>query len=146
MTVMTAADTRPLLFPNVESVVAGFLQSRPELSGVPVGSLVPPGFDGAQRAVVLTRLGGVFLDDDLLDNAEARIDSYGPDKVAAHGLALVVRGLLPLLTQATLADGVVLTDVSEIQGPCFSIDRRHSDANRYLMKYRFVLEVKPKPA
>ncbi|MFD9890635.1 hypothetical protein ACFWY9_14920 [Amycolatopsis sp. NPDC059027] len=142
MTVMTAADARPLNFPNVESVVAGFLQGRQELSGVPIGSVLPPGFNGTQRAVVLTRLGGVFVDDDQLDNAEVRIDSYGPDKIAAHALACVVRGVLPLLTRAALG----ASDLAEIQGPCFSVDRRHSDANRYLMKYRFVLEVYPRPA
>ena len=141
MTVI-AVSARALNFPNVESVVAGFLQGRSDLSGVPVGSLLPAGFDGTQRAVVLTRLGGVFNDDDQLDNAEVRIDSYGPDKVAAHGLACTVRGVLPLVIDA----GLSFSDVTEIQGPCFSIDRRHSDSNRYIMKYRFVLDVKSRPA
>lgn len=145
-TVMAMADTRPLLFPNIESVVSGFLKGRQDLAGVPVGSLPPPGFDGTQRAVVLTRLGGYFADDDQLDHAEVRIDSYGPDKVAAHGLACTVRGVLPLITRVALADGVVLTDAAEIQGPCFSLDRRHSNASRYLMKHRFVVVVRPRPA
>ncbi|MBB5852238.1 hypothetical protein ACFQ05_03045 [Amycolatopsis umgeniensis] len=139
-------DTRPLMFPNVENVVSGYLRGRPELVGVPVGSLPPPGFDGTQRAVVLTRLGGHFADDDLLDHAEVRIDSYGPDKPAAHALACVVRGVLPLITSVALADDVVLPDTTEIQGPCFSLDRRFTDAGRYLMKYRFLLVIRPRPA
>lgn len=146
MTAVSMADVRPLLFPNVENVVAGFLQGRPELAGVPVGSLPPPEFDGTQRAVVLTRLGGHFADDDQLDHAELRIDSYGPDKLAAHTLACAVRGVLPLITRLALADGVVLPDTTEIQGPCFSPDRRHADATRYLMKHRFVVVVRTRPA
>ena len=146
MTVTATADVRPLLFPDVEGVVARFLQDRRELAGIPVGSLPPPGFDGTQRAVVLTRLGGRFSDDDLLDHAELRVDSYGPDKVAAHALACSVRGVLPLITRVALADGVVLPDTTEIQGPCFSVDRRHSDAMRYLMKHRFAVVIGPRPA
>ena len=136
-----SATSRPLVFPDVERAVAEFLRARPELSGVPVGSLLPSGFDGTQRAVVLTRLGGVFLDDDRLDNAEVRLDSYGPDKATAHAVALAVRGVLPLLPE-----GAVFCDVTELQGPCFSLDRRHFDANRYIMRSRFVAEVEPRPA
>lgn len=133
----------PLVFPDVEQAVAEFLRARPELSGVPVGSSVPPGFDGTQRAVVLTRLGGVYLDDDRLDNAEVRLDSYGPDKTAAHAVALAVRGVLPLLG---VSGGTVFPDTTELQGPCFVLDRRHSDANRYVMRYRFVAQVVSRPA
>jgi len=146
MTVIAMADARPLLFPNVESVVADFLQGRQEIAGVPVGSLLPSEFDGTQRAVVVTRLGGRFADDDQLDHADLRIDFYGPDKVAAHTLACAVRGVLPLITQVALADGVVLSDATEIQGPCFSIDRRNFDATRYLIRHRFVVVVRPRPA
>jgi len=133
----------PLVFPDVEQAVAEFVRARPELSGVPVGTSVPPGFDGTQRAVVLTRLGGVYLDDDRLDNAEVRLDSYGPDKTAAHAVALAVRGVLPILSAS---GGTVFPDVTELQGPCFVLDRRHSDANRYVMRYRFVALVVSRPA
>jgi hypothetical protein len=140
------AEPRPLFFPDVEAVVAGFLAGRPDLAGVPVGSLLPAGFDGTQRAVVVTRLGGVFADDDRVDTAEVRFDSYGPGKVAAHAVARLVRGLLPALPATVLPDGVVCTDVSEVQGPCFSRDRRNADAERYIMKYRFALPVSSRPA
>lgn len=146
MTVSAMAEVRPLVFPNAESVVAGYLKSRQELAGVSIGSLPPPGFEGTQRAVVLTRLGGHFADDDLLDHAEVRIDCYGPDKPAAHSLTLAVRGVLPLITGVALADDVVLPDTTEIQGPCFSVDRRFSNADRYLMKYRFLLVIRQRPA
>jgi hypothetical protein len=146
MVVAGLAAVAPLVFPNVESVVASFLQGRAELTGMPVGSDVPAAFDGTQRAVVLTRLGGLYVDDDQLDHAEVRIDSYGPDKVSAQPVALTVRGLLPLLVAGNLQDGVVISDVTEIQGPLFSIDLRHSGANRYIMKYRFTVEVTSRPA
>lgn len=134
----------PLVFPDVEQAVAGFVRARPELSGIPVGSSVPPGFDGTQRAVVLTRLGGVYLDDDRLDNAEVRLDSYGPGKTAAQAVALALRGVLPLLDAP--GSGTVFSDVAELQGPCFVLDRRFSDANRYVMRYRFVARVESRPA
>ncbi len=134
----------PLVFPDVEQAVAEFVRARSELSGIPVGTSVPPGFDGTQRAVALTRLGGVYLDDDRLDHAEVRLDSYGPDKTAAHAVALVVRGVLPLLS--ALGSVTVFSDVTELQGPCFVLDRRHSDANRYVMRYRFVARVVSRPA
>jgi hypothetical protein len=146
MIVAGAAAGQLLVFPNVETVVGAFLRNRSELGGVPVGSDLPSGFDGTQQAVVLTRLGGNYVDDDQLDHAEIRIDSYAADKASAQPIALTVRGVLPLLVSSGLQDGTVVTDVTEIQGPLFSIDRRNSDANRYIMKYRCTVEVQSRPA
>jgi hypothetical protein len=134
---------RPLFFPDVENLVVAFLKTRTELNGVSVGVSLPADFDGSGRAVVVNRLGGVFLADDRLDDALALVDTYGGDKTAAHAVANAVRGVLPLLTSASHADGVVVSEVEENQGPCWSPDRRHDNANRYVMRYRLVISVRP---
>ncbi len=137
-----AAD-RSLFFPDIESLVVAFLKARPELGGVSVGVTLPPGFDGSQRAVVVNRLGGTFRADDCLDDVLALVDTYGGDKTSAHAVANAVRGVLPLMTLVSHADGVVVSEVEESQGPCWSPDRRHGDANRYVMRYRLVVPVRP---
>jgi hypothetical protein len=133
---------QPLVFPNIERVVVAFLDARPELDGVSVGVDLPPGFDGTQRAVRVSRVGGVFIEDDLRDNALTRIDAYGPDKVAAHSVASLVRGLLPLIPKARHADGVVVSDVAETEGPYWFPDSRNAHASRYYMRHQFAVAVR----
>jgi hypothetical protein len=133
----------PLFFPDIEDLVVVFLAARAELDGIATGPVLPPDFDGSGRAVVVTRLGGRYRQDDGLDEALVRVDGYGPGKTAAQAVALGVRGVLPLLTTTEHSDGVVVSDVEEHQGPCWSPDRRHRDADRYLMKYRLIVAVQP---
>jgi hypothetical protein len=132
-----------LYFPDVENLVVVFLKTCSELDGVSVDVNPPADFDGSQRAVVVNRLGGVFLADDGLDDALALIDTYGGDKTTAHAVANAVRGVLPLLASRSHADGVVVTEVEEKQGPCWSPDRRRGGASRYVMRYRLVVTVRP---
>lgn len=130
-----------LFFPNVENLIVGFLGTRSELSGVTVGIELPSPFTGDSRAVVVTRVGGVFSADDRLDMARVRVDSYALTKGAAHTLACVVRGVLPPISQTRLGDGVIVSDVSEDQGPYWFRDTDHVEAHRYLMRYRFAIKV-----
>jgi len=132
-----------LYFPDIESLVVVFLRTCPELDGVSVDVNLPAEFDGSQRAVVVNRLGGAFLADDGLDDALVLIDTYGGDKTTAHAVANAVRGVLPLLASRNHAGDVVVTEVEERQGPCWSPDRRHDGASRYVMKYRLVVTVRP---
>ncbi|TDV47846.1 hypothetical protein [Actinophytocola oryzae] len=132
-----------LFFPDVENLVAAFLGTRGELDGVYVGVALPTGFDGGSRAVVVNRLGGGFRSDDFLDDVIALVDAYGGDKTSAHAVANAVRGVLPLITVAGHAGGVVVSEVEESQGPCWSPDRRNGGASRYVMRYRFVVPVRP---
>lgn len=132
-----------LFFPDIESLVVVFLKTCSEFDGVSVDVNLPADFDGSGRAVVVNRLGGAFLADDGLDDALVLIDTYGGDKKTAHAVANAVRGVLPLLTAQSHADGVVVTEVEERQGPCWSPDRRHDGASRYVMKYRLVVTVRP---
>jgi hypothetical protein len=134
---------RPLFFPDVENLVVTFLKTRQELDGVAVGVTLPAAFDGSQRAVVVNRLGGAYAPDDGLDDALALIDTYGGDKTAAYAVANAVRGVLPLLTSVGHADGTVVSEVEESQGPCWAPDRRHDNASRYVMRYRLVVSVRP---
>lgn len=142
----TVIFSTSLYFPDIESLVAAFLAARGELDGVSVGVTLPAGFDGSQRAVVINRLGGAFRSDDCLDDAVTLIDSYGGDKTTAHAVANAVRGVLPLMTSAHHAEGVVVSDVEESQGPCWSPDRRRDGASRYVMRYRLVVGVRPATA
>lgn len=132
-----------LYFPDIEGLVATFLTARGELDGVSAGVTLPSGFDGSQRAVVINRLGGAFSSDDCLDDAIVLIDAYGGDKTTAHAVANAVRGVLPLMTSTHHAGGVVVSELQENQGPCWSPDRRHDGASRYVMRYRLVVPVRP---
>ena len=132
---------QPLVFPNIERVVVAFLDARPELDGVSVGVDLPSGFDGTQRAVRVSRVGGVFIQDDLRDNALTRIDAYGPDKTAAHAVASLVRGLLPLIPDARHEGGAVVSDVAETEGPYWFPDSRNANASRYYMRHQFAVRV-----
>jgi hypothetical protein len=133
---------QPLVFPNVERVIVAFLDARPELDGVLIAAELPPDFDGTKLAVRVSRVGGEFVEDDLVDKALARVEAYGPDKAAAHSLASQVRGLFPLLVKTRHADGVVISDVTETQGPYWFPDSRLAQAKRYLMRYQLAVAVR----
>lgn len=122
-----------------------FLAARPEIGGISVGVDLPSDFDGSQRAVVVSRLGGEYRSDDGLDAALAKVDTYGPDKISAHAVAGAVRGVLPLLPMFRNGSGSV-TDVEEEQGPCWSPDRRRDLPYRYVMRYLLVVAVRPSQA
>lgn len=133
----------PWYFPDVEGLMATFLSARGELDGISVGVVLPPDFDGSQRAVVINRLGGAFLSDDCLDDAIVLVDAYGNSKPVAHAVANAVRGVLPLMTSAQQVGGVAVSELQESQGPCWSPDRRRDGASRYVMRYRLVVPVRP---
>jgi hypothetical protein len=136
-----ATIDRSLVFPNVENLFVGFLGTRSELTGVTVGSELPSPFGGDSRAVVVTRVGGAFNEDDRLDVARVRVDAYALSKGVAHAVACVVRGVLPLIPQTRLAGGTVVADVSEEQGPYWVRDAEHTEIHRYLMRYRLVIKI-----
>ena len=141
---VTSSVAQLLQFSNVENVVVAFLAGRPELSGVGVAVRLPPDYDGASRAVVVSRVGGEFDANDFLDRALVRIDTYGPDKPAALDLAGTVRSLVWFMPDTALANGVTVTDVAESRGPGWLRDPAFALANRYTTRYLVLVRVGPK--
>ncbi|MFL6072748.1 MAG: hypothetical protein ACJ73S_05055 [Mycobacteriales bacterium] len=129
---MASGDQPPVAFPDVESLVVSYLAARSELAGVPVRLVLPDDYDGKAPTVLVTRVGGVYVSDDRLDNALVRIDAYGPDKAAAHRLALTARGLLWVMPVA---------DLAEERGPHWLPDTPHQHAARYMARYRLTVHV-----
>nr|WP_025357323.1 hypothetical protein [Kutzneria albida]AHH97222.1 hypothetical protein KALB_3858 [Kutzneria albida DSM 43870]MBA8930864.1 hypothetical protein [Kutzneria viridogrisea] len=134
----------PLAFPNLEALVTTYLTGRPELKGVPVG----PEFPGNPKApaVYLIRVGGRYDEDEQVDQAFLRVDTYGATKTAAHDLCCAVRGVMPLITQAAHAGGVVVSWITEDYGPQWFLDTKHGDAPRYLSRYRLFVHIGHKSA
>ncbi|MQY07761.1 DUF3168 domain-containing protein [Actinomadura macrotermitis] len=132
------------IFPDVEKLVGDRLRARPELAGVAIGPLPPAGTDGTVPAVVLIRDGGSYREDEVIDDAQLRIETYGPDLPAAHALILKVRALLADLPEADLP-GVVVSDVSEeggVRGLRRLTDRNRPAFTRYVLNVRLLIRFK----
>jgi hypothetical protein len=130
-------------FPDAEALVARFLSARPELTGIPVGVTLPANFDGTSRAVLISRVGGEFVEYQILDLPVLRVETYGPDKPAAHQLARTVRGLLSLLPESRHADRAIVSDVNEERGPHWLPDGKRQGAARYMSRIQLVVHLAP---
>jgi len=125
-------------FPDVEQLVVDLLKDRSELAGVVVDVQPPAGFDGTQRAVFVSRVGGAWAEDPRLDNPLVDLEVYGPDKAAAHTVSLVARALILQLRGVVYGAATVL-DVVEEDGPRWLPDYRHATACRYVSTTRLVV-------
>lgn len=130
----------PLAFPDVERLVVDHLRNRPELIGVVVDNRPPAGFDGTQKAVLVSRVGGAWVDDLHLDLPLVDLEVYGPDKTTAHTVALTARAAL-LAATGTVYGGASVTEVAEADGPRWLPDYNRPNANRYLSTVR--LSIRP---
>ncbi|GGP91577.1 hypothetical protein [Streptomyces roseolilacinus] len=128
-------SSAPSTFPDVEAIVVDLLSDRPELAGAVVDESPPTGFDGTQRAVIVSRRGGAWIDDLHLDRPLIELEVYGPDKTAAHALANAARAVL-LRCAGTVFGTSVITDVAEADGPRWLPDYVYTAANRYLCVIR----------
>lgn len=131
--------TEPLLaFADVE----GFLVDRLKVPMEAVRALVavapPSGFDGTARAVLVSRVGGAWVEDLRMDQALVEVEAFGPDKAAAHAVALVARSHV-LTLRGTPYPGGLVADVVEEDGPHWLPDYRHPTGNRYVSIIRVVL-------
>lgn len=129
-----------LIFPDVERLVVELLKNRAELTGSVVDNRTPAGFDGTQKVVLVSRAGGVWLDDQHLDQPLVDLEVYGPDKSTAHTLALAARACVFDLGGTTYGTAVV-SDVSEADGPRWLPDYNRPAGNRYLNTVR--LSIRP---
>ncbi|HEX2316041.1 MAG TPA: hypothetical protein VHJ17_20020 [Thermomonospora sp.] len=127
-----------LVFADVERFLVDRLRDRSELTGVLVDTMPPPGFDGTRRAVLISRVGGAWVDDLRLDQALVELEAFGPDKAAAHATALVARAAV-LAVRGLGYPGGRVTDVVEEDGPRWLPDYRHPQGRRYVAVLRVVL-------
>ncbi|PRH79097.1 hypothetical protein C6N75_11490 [Streptomyces solincola] len=129
------SSSAPSTFPDVEALVVDLLSDLPELAGAIVDDEPPAGFDGTQRAVIVSRRGGAWIDDLHLDQPLIELEVYGPTKSAAHILANQARAVV-LNSAGTVLGTSVITDVSEADGPRWLPDYLYTAANRYLCVLR----------
>jgi hypothetical protein len=127
-------------FPDVERLVVEFLKNRHELAGITVDNIPPPGFDGTQKVVLVSRSGGAWVDDLHLDRPLVDLEAYGPDKTAAHAVALAARSALLDIVE-TAFGGARVVDLSEADGPRWLPDWNRQAANRYFSTVR--LSIRP---
>ncbi|WP_171167502.1 hypothetical protein [Streptomyces sp. I05A-00742] len=120
----------PISFPDVERLIVDNLKLRSELAGAIVDNRPPAGFDGTQKAVLVSRTGGAWVDDLHLDQPLVELEVYGPDKTAAHALSLLVRTAL-LQLRGTVYGKTVVADVVETEAVRWFPDFNRPGANRY---------------
>ncbi|MEV7865060.1 hypothetical protein AB0P17_02925 [Streptomyces sp. NPDC088124] len=129
-------STPPNTFPDVEAIVVELLSDRPELADATVDETPPPGFDGTQKAVIVSRRGGAWIDDLHMDLPLIELECYGPDKPTAHLLANAARAEL-LKARGTRYGPTTISDVVEADGPRWLPEYLYPAANRYLCVLRF---------
>ncbi|MET9733784.1 hypothetical protein ABZZ79_24970 [Streptomyces sp. NPDC006458] len=127
-----------VIFPDVEDLVVDYLTDRTELSTATVSNVPPSGFTGTQPVVLVSRAGGAWIDDQHLDQPLVDFEVYGPDKTAAHTLALKVRSAV-LTLRGTTQGTTLVSDVVEADGPRWAPDWNRSSANRYYSTVRLVI-------
>ncbi|RLU83928.1 hypothetical protein CTZ27_27545 [Streptomyces griseocarneus] len=128
----------PITFPDVEHLIIDNLRTRSELTGVVVDNRPPAGFDGTQKAVLVSRTGGAWVDDLHLDQPIVELEVYGPDKTTAHTLSLLVRTAL-LQLRGTAYGKAFVTDVTETEAVRWFPDYNRPAANRYRTTVWFAL-------
>ncbi|MFH9297634.1 hypothetical protein [Streptomyces sp. NPDC017520] len=131
----------PSTFPDVEAIVVELLSDRPDLADAVVDETTPPGFDGTQQAVIVSRRGGAWVDDLHLDQPLVELEAYGPDKATAHRLANAARAELLSAAGRTYGTSLVITDVVEADGPRWLPEFLHPAANRYVCVLRVSLRI-----
>ncbi|MFJ5291359.1 hypothetical protein [Streptomyces sp. NPDC088348] len=131
-------SSAPGTFPDVQAIVRDLLKTRPELAGAYVDDAPPAGFDGTQQAVLISRMGGAWIDDLHVDQPLIQLEVYGPRKSVAHTLANAARATL-LAATGTVFGTSFVSDVTEEDGPRWLPDYIYAGANRYVCILRFTV-------
>lgn len=136
-------DPAPVLPVDDEALVCGWLAGRPELAGVTVADRLPDDYDGSQRVVTVTRIGGAMDPGgggQWLDRPRLDIDCHGPDKAAAKDLSAAVRGVLAVARWADhSAAGTVWSSFREDVGPQWLPDPNYPGAGRYMLQVSLLI-------
>ncbi|MFJ9005531.1 hypothetical protein [Streptomyces canus] len=127
-----------ITFPDVEQLVVDLLKDRSELAGVVVDVAPPSGFDGSQRAVLVSRVGGPRRS----ARPGAAASGRGPRGIPCAPRPW--RGRTPPGRPADCRAGrppprQAVIDVVEEDGPRWLPDYRHAAANRYVSTTRLVV-------
>ncbi|MEU0600153.1 hypothetical protein ABZ484_18200 [Streptomyces sp. NPDC006393] len=128
-------SSAPGTFPDVQAIVRDLLKTRPELANAYVDDAPPTGFDGTQQAVLISRMGGAWIDDLHVDQPLIQLEVYGPQKSVAHSLANAARATL-LAATGTVFGTSFVSDVTEEDGPRWLPDYIYAGANRYVCVLR----------
>ncbi|WP_432147179.1 hypothetical protein [Streptomyces sp. bgisy029] len=131
----------PSTFPDVEAIVVELLSERADLADAVVDETPPPGFDGTQKVVIVSRRGGAWIDDLHLDQPLIELEAYGPDKATAHRLANSARAELLAAVGRRYGTSIVISDVVESDGPRWLPEYLYPAANRYLCVLRVSLRI-----
>lgn len=128
----------PILLPDDEALVCGWLAGRAELAGVTVADRLPDGYDGTQLVVTVARIGG-GMDraggGQWLDQPRQDIYCYGPTKAAAKDLATTVRALLAVARfDDHSAAHAVWSNTTEDVGPQWIPSADYPPSGRYLLQ------------
>jgi hypothetical protein len=133
--------TNPLVaLPDVERLLVDFLKNIPELAGVVVDNRPPAGFDGTTKAVIVSRTGGAWIDDQQLDRPLVELEIYGPTKTDAHAVSLSTRAAL-MQIRTTTYGGALVVDIVEESAARWLPDYNHPAGNRYLTTVRLLLRL-----
>lgn len=123
--------TPPSSLPDVELVVIDWLKTTASPPWTTVDRVPPAGFDGTQAVVLVSRMGGAWIDTTYEDVPIIQLECYGPTKLAAMTVALAARARL--LAMDGFADGgATVVMVTESDGPRWLPDYLHNGANRYV--------------
>ncbi|EGJ76190.1 MULTISPECIES: hypothetical protein [unclassified Streptomyces] len=128
----------PGFFPDVQAIVRDLLKKRPEVAEAYVDDAPPDGFDGTQLAVLVSRMGGAWVDDLHVDQPLIQLEVYGPTKSQAHALANAARATL-LAATGTVFGTSFIGEVTEEDGPRWLPDYIYAGANRYVCILRMAV-------
>jgi hypothetical protein len=126
---MTTAP--PASLPDVELVVIDWLKNAVSPPWTTVDRIPPAGFDGTQAVVLVSRMGGAWIDTNYEDVPIIQLECYGPTKAAAMGVATAARARL-LAIDGFVDGGATVVMVQENDGPRWLPDYLHNAANRYI--------------
>jgi hypothetical protein len=133
----------PILPVDDEALVCGWLAGRPELTGVTVADRLPDNYDGTQRVVTVTRIGGAMDaggGGQWLDRPRLDIDCHGPDKASAKDLSALVRAALAVARwDDHSAAGAEWSSYSENAGPQWLADPDYPGAGRYILQVSLLI-------
>ncbi|WP_194909449.1 hypothetical protein [Catenulispora rubra] len=121
----------PSSLPDVELVVIDWLKNTASAPWTTVDRVPPSGFDGTQAVVLVSRMGGAWIDTTYEDVPIIQLECYGSTKLIAMTVAMAARARL-LAIDGFADGGATVVMVTECDGPRWLPDYLHNGANRYV--------------